>query len=127
MNLTLQRESPTAVSTPGKLYVEDILECYTLERAVGEGKGPIPAGTYEVIIDFSNRFQRMMPHLTAVPNFSGIRIHSGNTWKDTEGCILLGVDRHEDWVGRSREAFNHFFPKLEAASLGSVFIKILEP
>jgi hypothetical protein len=73
-------------------------------------------GTYNVVIDFSQRFEREMPHVLNVEGFDGIRIHSGNTSADTEGCILLGQTRNgSDEVINSRAAYNAFFPKLQAA------------
>ena len=63
------------------------------------GDTAIPAGRYEVVLDFSDRFQRVMPHILNVPKFDGIRIHGGNTDKDTHGCVLLGWWRDgKDWV-----------------------------
>lgn len=50
----------------------------------------IPSGRYEMRITHSNRFKRELPLLYDVPDFSGIRIHAGNTEEDTEGCILVG-------------------------------------
>jgi hypothetical protein len=51
-----------------------------------------------------------------VPNFEGIRIHPGNTSKDTEGCILLGYTwTGGDFIGKSKDAFNDFFTKLQEA------------
>lgn len=47
--------------------------------------------------------------------FDGIRIHSGNTSTDTEGCILVGLDRLGQSVGRSRDAFNALFAKMSEA------------
>jgi hypothetical protein len=64
----------------------------------------------------SQRFGKEMPHILNVEGFDGIRIHSGNTSADTEGCILLGQARNgPDEVINSRAAFNAFFPKLQAA------------
>jgi hypothetical protein len=69
-----------------------------------------------VAIDFSQRFGREMPHILNVEGFDGIRIHSGNTSADTEGCILLGQARNgSDEVINSRAAYDAFFPKLQAA------------
>jgi hypothetical protein len=76
---------------------------------------PIPFGVYEVDITYSPHFDRFLPLLLAVPNFSGVRIHPGNTAADTEGCILVGADRLPGAIGRSRDAFNTLLPKLQSA------------
>jgi hypothetical protein len=119
MKLTLKREPSTTKSTPGKLYVDGVFECYTLEDVVRPskiyGETAIPAGTYKVIISMSNRFKRLLPLLLNVPNYEGIRIHPGNTDKDTEGCILPGVTRSVDFVGNSRVAFDALFAKMQKA------------
>ena len=128
MDLLVQREPSTLTSTPGTLSVNGSFECFTLEDLVREVHGQpvatwkvadktaIPVGTYTVTIDFSNRFQRSMPLIKDVSGFDGIRIHSGNTAADTDGCILLGTTRSgPDNVSGSRDAYAGFFPKLQAA------------
>ena len=54
------------------------------------GKTAIPEGRYLLLITKSYRFKRWLPEVWAVPKFSGIRIHAGNTVEDTQGCILVG-------------------------------------
>lgn len=122
MKLKLHRFEFGTNYTIGHLYINDTLFCFTLEDKVrpnGEkvqGQTAIPKGTYEVIIDFSNRFQRMMPHILPVSGFEGIRIHSGNTDQDTEGCILLGTNwAGGDFISNSKKAFDSFFPQLQEA------------
>lgn len=79
------------------------------------GKTCIPNGTYTVVLSYSNRFKRVLPELLDVPHFLGIRIHSGNSSKDTEGCIILGTKSKGDWVTASRVAFNKVYTLLQKA------------
>jgi hypothetical protein len=80
------------------------------------GKTAIPKGRYEVVISWSNRFKKFMPLLLNVQNFEGIRIHTGNTAKNTLGCILVGKNKNEDSISNSRIAYEKLFSKLEIAS-----------
>jgi hypothetical protein len=120
MELKLVRSEFTEKSTIGELFVNNKFECFTLEDKVRPlkvmGVTAIPAGEYEVIISFSNRFQRPLPLLLKVPDFEGIRIHPGNTDKDTQGCILVGQIKGKDFLGQSRDAFNALFKKLQAVT-----------
>lgn len=127
MKLSVAREEFTIKSTIGRLSIDGVFECYTLEDAVREKPGElcqrwkipgvtaIPAGIYDVTIDFSNRFKKMMPLLLNVPCFAGVRIHSGNTSEDTEGCILVGTTKGIMTIGNSRMAFMHLFSKMVSA------------
>lgn len=111
MEIKVIRKEFTEKSTIGEMLINGEYLCYTLEDRVRDGeKVPgetaIPYGKYDVVINFSNRFQKYMPLLMNVTNFSGIRIHPGNKATDTEGCILLGNYRNKDEITDSRTAFN---------------------
>ena len=73
------------------------------------GQTAIPTGTYRVIISYSNKFKRQMPLLLNVPGFLGIRIHSGNTEKDTEGCLIVGKNKVVGKVIESKDTYNKLF------------------
>jgi hypothetical protein len=129
MELNVKRTDLSENSTIGELSVDGQFECYTLEDKVRlvkiKGVTAIPAGRYEVIINYSQRFNRQLPLLMNVPDFEGVRIHPGNTAADTEGCILVGQTKGEGFVGQSRLAFEQLFNKLQAASVtGKIFIEI---
>lgn len=136
MELILERKEFYPDRTIGGFYINGSFFYYTLEdmdRKLEEGgvKIPkmtaIPRGRYQVIIDFSNRYQRRMPHILNVPQFEGIRIHIGNYPGDTEGCILIGklIDDPNHVVLESKKAFDDFFPRLEAGlKEGEVWITI---
>ena len=100
MKLILTRHARRADYTIGRLEDENGKKiCDTLEPIWrnydgGEMKIPrksaIPEGSYRVVVTKSRRFQKYLPLLVGVPGFEGVRIHAGNTSRDTEGCILVG-------------------------------------
>lgn len=131
MILEVIRKEFTDESTIGEMKVDGKFICYTLEDKVRSekinGKTAIPAGKYEIVVDKSFRFKRDMPHILNVPNFAGVRIHSGNTDEDTEGCILVGLEKKKDFIGKSRLAFNSLFKLLsEKLKTEKVYIEIKE-
>jgi len=109
MLIDVKRKTFTDTSTVGELWADGKFVCYTLEDKVRPvkvyGETAIPAGTYPIVVTFSERFKRDMPLVQHVPNFAGIRIHAGNTARDTRGCILVGLQRGKDTVLRSRDAY----------------------
>jgi hypothetical protein len=119
MVITIKRLYKTDTSVIGELLVNGVWECFTLEdveRPVKiKGETAIPKGTYRIIINESNRFKRLLPLLLDVPGFEGVRIHSGNTNHDTEGCILVGQTRNKNYIGQSRKAFDKLFKKMQTA------------
>lgn len=122
IHMLLMRDIITSKSTVGQLFINDQFECFTLEdvdrhlEAYPDRKIKketcIPRGFYKVVLSLSPKYKRVMPEVLYVPGFSGIRIHSGNTKEDTEGCILVGKTRKEDYVGQSRLAYDALFQKL---------------
>lgn len=101
MKLLLKRVALRATYTIGKLYIDDRYWCDTLEDRVRDlgkenkvpGETAIPSGTYDVVVNISPKFKRILPRLLRVPYFDGILIHRGNTAKDSAGCILVGENR----------------------------------
>ena len=102
MELKLIRSVFNAESTFGKLYLDGAFYAYTCEDTVRnlkpDGSGKIKSktaidyGRYEVVLSFSNHFQKYLPLLLNVKFFEGIRIHGGNTAADSLGCILVGAE-----------------------------------
>ena len=130
MKLQLVRDTLTNESTIGKLYINDVFHCFTLEDKVRDEKikniTAIPYGTYEVIINFSNRFKEQMPLLLNVPNYEGVRIHEGNYAKDTEGCVLVGSTKSVNMIGNSRVQFKKLMTELRKATKNEkIFIEII--
>jgi len=67
-----------------------------------KGQTAIPTGKYDVILTFSPRFKRVLPLLLSVKGYEGVRVHAGNTNKDTEGCLLVGENKAKGQVINSR-------------------------
>ena len=117
--LVLNRKIFTDTSTIGELFLNAEFLCSTLEDTVRNHKIPgetaIPAGDYEIIINLSNRFNRLMPLLLNVPYYKGVRLHNGNTSADTLGCILVGEydSKTPNFIGNSRVTYEEVFPKIQ--------------
>jgi len=131
MHIIVRRDKRTKKSTTSRVFVDGNFECYFLEDRVRERmydrkwiwaarfKVPketaIPSGTYKVVVDKSQRFQKETPRILDVPDFTGIRIHPGNKAEDTEGCPLPGANRTLNWVSSSRKAYGPLFEKIKDA------------
>ncbi len=136
MEFLLKRTARRPGYTIGHLYVGEnrIKVCDTLEpqwrdylhgeRKVA-GKSAIPEGRYPLVVTRSPRFERWLPLLVGVPGFEGVRIHSGNTPADTEGCILPGQNRKKGMVLGSRAALRRIMALLDARKPGEpAWIKV---
>lgn len=127
MELTLQRRPTVGKTTIGDLSIDGVRFCFTLEDVVREvegkavsswkikGETAIPVGRYKVSLVNSSRFGPDTFSLEDVPGFESIRIHSGNTNADTEGCILVGESAGDELIGMSRVALAKLKEKLTPA------------
>ena len=131
MKLTLNRRFKAPEYTIGDLYIDGQWFCNTLEdtdRDLSQdmlltyiqnkkikSQTAIPTGTYKVDMDtispkysnyskypYAKQFNAKMPRLLNVKGFEGILIHAGNTQKDTEGCILVGINKVKGQVINSQ-------------------------
>lgn len=122
MKLTLKRIAKKNTYTIGKLYVDDVYFCDTIEdkdrgltqdmplSEIKRKKIPnltaIPTGTYKIAMNiispkYSNYnrypyvkpFEAKMPRLINVPGYEGVLIHAGNTAEHTSGCLLVGQNK----------------------------------
>ena len=120
MTIYLYRIAKKLTYTIGRMYFADC-KCDTLEDTVrelldingdgdfndeGEGKiygqTAIPAGKYEIKMEMSKNFKRLMPYLQDVPGFSYIMIHNGSDESHTAGCILIGENQKPGKLVNSR-------------------------
>lgn len=122
--------------TIGELYLNEVFQCFTLEDKFREikntpvekwkvyGKTAIPTGRYDIKLTMSNRFKILTPELSMVNGFVGVRIHSGNTDKDTEGCILVGEtwDKISPTILDSKLAFQKLMIKLKTIDYSKIII-----
>jgi len=100
--------------TIGILSVDNQYLCDTIEDKVRDlnhdgdlldddekkvyGETAIPFGLYQVELSMSPKFKRLLPLVLDVKHFTGIRIHRGNTAKDSHGCILPGENKVKGMV-----------------------------
>ena len=89
--LVLVRDAYTETAVLGRLFLGGTCICYTLENRLKA----IPCGTYNIENSKSPKFKRELPLIYGykVAESRGIRIHAGNTSKDSAGCVLVGMGR----------------------------------
>ena len=99
---TLIRDKRTEKAILGRLFLGGTFICFTLENAAKA----IPAGLYKLSNSQSPKFKRELPLLynAAVPAKRGVRIHVGNSYKDSSACVLVGMGRNGDKLVESQPA-----------------------
>lgn len=96
---------------------------YTIEKL---GK-LIPEGSYWMQLTYSPKFKRELPLIWSdkVHKNRGIRIHNGNTVKDTDGCILIGntADLSQLRIGYSVAAVTQLVKAMNKSNTYSLFVR----
>ena len=131
MELKIKRKAFEKDYTIGKLYIDGVAYCDTLEdcdRGLTQdmpleeikakkiyGKTAIPTGTYEIDMNtISPKFQARswakpyggkLPRLLNVPGYEGVLLHPGSYSSDTSGCLLVGKNSIKGMVTESRKTF----------------------
>jgi len=132
MRLTLIRIANRPTYCIGKLYIDGVYYCDVIEdtdrglddkmteeeilKKKVKGETAIPTGIYHVYLTYSPKYKKQMPLIDGVKGYSGIRIHSGNTSKDTEGCLIVGKNTKVGMVTESRKTYNALFRELVKAN-----------
>lgn len=130
MEIHVERRWKKPAYTIGVMSIDGKRFCETLEdtdrglkksMSTGEiaeikvkGQTAIPSGRYQVLLTYSPKFRKDMPLISGVPDYSGVRIHPGNTAADTEGCVLVGENKAVGKVLNSRHWFGILYEKIKS-------------
>lgn len=150
MKLTLRRIAKKSTYTIGKLYIDGVYFCDTIEdtdRGLYQGqsletikkikvyaKTAIPRGTYKVTLNVvSPKFSQKkiyqdickgkVPRLLDVPGYEGVLIHIGNSAEGSAGCILVGENKIVGRVINSTETFRKLYNKIKGQKNLTIEIK----
>ena len=129
MKLQLKRLYRKPTYTIGKLYIDNVYFCDTVEDVdrglysymnVGEiskikvkDETAIPYGKYKVRLSMSPRFNKILPEIMNVPGFTGVRIHNGNWASDSSGCLIVGKNTVKGGVTQSKVTMSKLMEKLK--------------
>ncbi|ECL1911301.1 TPA: hypothetical protein R8M55_000643 [Campylobacter jejuni] len=149
MKVTINRRYTGKTCVIGKFKVLDdeekiLFECFSLEEdkeGLESGKDlRIPEGNYNLKRHSPSRFENTLREITGknddtminvynneVPASRAILLHWGNTDKDTQGCILLGLtkDNNNESVGQSRQACKEFYDLMYKKDLSEIKLEIV--
>lgn len=151
MELLLTRIAKKDKYTIGRLYIDGVYFCdtiedkdrgllqntplYTIQSIKIQDKTAIPLGRYKVAMNIVSKrlskkaFYRQyasggkVPRLLNVPGFEGILIHTGNTAEDSSGCIIVGKNKKVGMVLDSTVTFIQLYRKLQSAT-NDIYITI---
>lgn len=141
MKLLLKRIANKADYTIGKLFIDNVYFCDTIEdknRGLNSNmsldyikkikvanKTAIPTGTYNITLnvispkfgskDFyiKNANGGRLPRLLNIKGFDGILIHVGVDQNSSSGCIIVGQNKVVGKIINSKETFIKLYKKLQ--------------
>jgi len=140
MNILLDRKYKKDTYTISNVYIngkwfcnaiedkdrnlDDAMPLADIRRKKIYGETAIPRGTYKVDMDtispkyakknvaYTRPYGHKMPRLKNVKGFEGILIHSGNTAKDSFGCIIVGENKAKGKVINSQATWKRLMDTL---------------
>ena len=142
MKIEVERRWKKETYTIGRLYVDGVYFCNTLEdkcRGLKQtdsiffikqrkvyGETAIPTGTYTIAMNvISPKYaaiawywqlcQGKMPRLLNVPGFEGILVHPGNDPTQTLGCLLVGKNTKVGQLTESKATFKALYKEMKKA------------
>lgn len=150
MKLTLRRIAKRPTYTIGKLYIDGVYYCDTIEdrdrnldqsmelevikQIKVQHETAIPVGTYAVSMNIiSPSYSKkksfswtggVMPRLLNVPGWTGVLIHPGNTADDSSGCIIVGQNLQVGKVLNSQKTFKPLWQQMYARRNEGITITI---
>lgn len=140
MRLTLKRIANRAKYCIGRLYLNgkylfdtiedtdrglsDAMTEEEIRKIKVKDETAIPVGIYKVILNYSPRFKKVMPLITNVKGFSGIRIHAGNSAADSSGCVCVGKNTIVGRLTDSRKCYDALFKRLQQKGSNDITIEI---
>ena len=151
MELLVDRKWKKEAYTIGRLYIDGVFFCNTLEdkdRGLKQtdslatiqskkvyGETAIPTGTYNIRMNikspkysllswYKNLCNGYMPRLENVPGWSGILIHPLNTPDQTLGCLGVGKNTQVGKLTDSKNTFAKLYKKMKSAYDKGESIKI---
>lgn len=141
MELTVKRFADNGNASLGILYINGKFECFTVEdeerKIKKAGETRIPNGTYDVSLreeggyhnKYKIRYPRIHKGMLCISNapdwkiikdgmtFQYILIHTGNSEKHTDGCLLVNdAVSGKTFSGQSSvDAYKELYPKVANA------------
>lgn len=142
MKIEVERRWKKETYTIGRLYVDGVYFCNTLEdksRGLKQtdslffikqrkvyGETAIPAGTYTIAMNVTSPkysasawywqlCKGKVPRLMNVPGWEGVLIHTGNNALQTYGCILVGKNTKVGQLTESKATFKALYKEMKKA------------